>query len=186
MKKLVSLAVALLLFSSNPISAQRFSLSTNLLDYACLGTFNAEASYTLSRHWSITAGLKYNPFTFHEGDPDRQFQYRQQSYAIGARLWPWHSLSGWWFAGKIRYKEYNYGGLLSPETEEGDRVGLGLYAGYTYMLSKHFNLEFGLGLWGGSSWFRRYSCPYCGLTVLHGRNWFILPDDVMISLAYVF
>ena len=186
MRTTMSLLIAVLLCSSNPISAQRISLSTNLLDYACLGTFNVEASYTLSRHWSLTAGARYNPFTFHKGDPDRQFQYRQQSYAVGARLWPWHSMSGWWFASKVRYQEYNKGGFLSRETEEGDRVGLGLYSGYTYMLSKHLNLEFGLGLWGCHSWYTSYSCPYCGLTVQRGRKWSVLPDDVMISFAYVF
>jgi hypothetical protein len=95
-------------------------------------------------------------------------------------------MSGWWFAGKARYQEYNSGGIVSREAEEGDRVGLGLYSGYTYMLSKHLNLEFGLGLWGGTSWYRRYSCSYCGLTLERGRKWFLLPDDLMISLAYVF
>ena len=186
MKKMLSLAAGLLLLSALPSFAQKASVSTNLLDYACLGTFNIEASYTLSRHWSLTAGVKYNPFTFRKGDRDRQFQYRQQSYALGVRMWPWHSLSGWWFASKLRYQEYNHGGLMSRETYEGDRAGAGLYAGYTYMLSRHFNVEFGVGLWGGHDWYRKYSCPVCGLTVKDGRRWFILPDDVMISFAYVF
>ena len=169
-----------------PSFAQKFSLSTNILDYACLGTMNLDASYSLSRRWSIVAGARYNPFTFNEGDPDEQFQYRQQSYAVGARMWPWHSYSGWGLAGKLRYQEYNHGGLLSRETEEGDRLGIGLYAGYTHMISRHFNVEFGLGLWGGSAWYRRYTCPMCGLTVESGRKWFVLPDDLMISFAYVF
>lgn len=186
MKRIVSVAVVFMMLCVNHSSAQRVSIATNLLDYACLGTFNVEASYSLSRHWSLTAGAKYNPFTFYEGDSSRQFQYRQQSYALGVRLWPWHSLSGWWFASKLRYQEYNHGGILSRKTEEGDRVGLGFYAGYTYMLSRHLNIEFGLGLWGGASWYKRYSCPFCGLTLNHGRKCFVLPDDVMISLAYVF
>jgi hypothetical protein len=95
-------------------------------------------------------------------------------------------LSGWWIAAKLRWQEYNYGGILSREAEEGDRVGAGLSAGYTYMISKHFNMEFGLGAWSGKSWYRRYSCPSCGLTVDDGRKWFLLPDDVIISFAYVF
>ena len=186
MKRIVSVAVVFLTICVNQSSAQRVSVATNLLDYACLGTFNIESSYSLSRHWSLTAGARYNPFSFHRGDSDRQFQYRQQSYALGVRLWPWHSLSGWWFASKLRYQEYNHGGILSRDTEEGDRVGLGLYAGYTHMLSRHFNIEFGLGVWGGGAWYTSYSCPYCGLTLNHGRKFFVLPDDLMISLAYVF
>ena len=132
------------------------------------------------------AGVRYNPFTFNEDDPQEQFQMRQQSYAVGARLWPWHTMSGWWFAGKLRYQEYNHGGILSPESEEGDRFGAGLYAGYTYMLTSHLNLEFGTGFWSGVSLYRTYSCPKCGKTIDHGRKYFLLPDDLMISLAYVF
>ncbi len=185
MRKTIIIA-ALFLLQTFTVSAQKASVSTNLLDYACLGTFNAEFSYSLTQHWSMTAGCRYNPFTFRKGDPDRQFQYRQQAYSLGVRAWPWHSFSGWWFAGKLKYQEYNHGGLVSRETEEGDRAGAGLYAGYTHMISRHFNLEFGLGVWSGYAWYRKYSCPMCGLTVENGRKWFLLPDELMISLAYVF
>lgn len=167
-------------------SAQTMSVATNILDYACLGTFNAELSCPLSRRWSLTAGARYNPFTYRRGDPDRQFQMRQQSYSIGARLWPWHIWSGWWFAGKLRYQEYNTGGLRSPETREGDRFGAGCYGGYTHMLTSHLNLEFGLGLWGGLDVFKCYSCPICGVTLSSGKTAFLRPDDIMISLVYVF
>lgn len=186
MKKIALIAAALVVLHAVPSAAQKVSVSTNVLDYICLGTFNAEASYSVARHWSIIAGARYNPFTFHKGEPGRQFQYRQQSYSMGVRAWPWHSFSGWWLAGKLRYQEYNSGGIISRETEEGDRVGLGLYAGYTHMISRHFNIEFGLGLWSGAAWYRKYSCPLCGLTTGSGRKWFLLPDDIMISLAYVF
>ena len=180
------LIVMLMLVASLSSSAQKLSLSTNLLDYACLGTMNADISYSVSRRWSVMAAIRYNPFTFNEGDPEEQFQMRQQSYAVGARLWPWHTMSGWWFAGKLRYQEYNYGGILSPESEEGDRFGAGLYAGYTYMLTSHLNLEFGTGLWSGMSHYRTYSCPKCGRTIDKGTKYFLLPDDLMISVAYVF
>lgn len=182
----IILAVAAFAISSLKSEAQTVSLSTNLLDYACLGTLNADVSYSLSRRWSVTAGARYNPFTFRKGDPDKQFQLRQQSYSLGARLWPWHIWSGWWFAGKLRYQEYNSGGIRSLETREGDRFGAGLYAGYTYMLTSHLNIEFGLGLWSGLDVYRCYSCPVCGVTLESGKTHFILPDDIMISLAYVF
>ena len=180
------LIVMLISIASLPSYAQKLSFSTNLLDYACLGTLNADVSYSVSRRWSLMAGVRYNPFTFRADDPQNQFQLRQQSYAAGARLWPWHTMSGWWFAGKLRYQEYNYGGIFSSESEEGDRFGAGLYSGYTYMLTRHLNLEFGVGLWSGISFYRRYSCQKCGRTIGHGRKYFLLPDDLMISVAYVF
>ena len=180
----ICLCVALL--SSVSVMAQKLSVSTNLLDYACLGTLNADMSYAFSRHWSLIAGARYNPFTFRKDQPQRQFQLRQQSYAAGVRLWPWHIWSGWWFASKLRYQEYNVGGIWGPETSEGDRYGIGLYSGYTYMVSPHFNVEFGLGLWGGADFYKEYTCPACGITVDSGKKGFLLPDDVMISLVYVF
>jgi len=166
--------------------AQQIGVSANLLDVAALGTLNAEVSYAVSRHWSITAGGRFNPFTYNKGDVDRQFQYRQQSYAIGARFWQWHIWSGWWFASKLRYQEYNAGGIISRETRQGDRVGLGLYAGYAHMLSDHLNIEFGIGFWGGADIYEVYDCPVCGQTLDKGSKFFLLPDDMMISLAYVF
>lgn len=186
--KRIMFFTAVLLFLSQSLKADsgRFAVSTNLLDYARLATLNIDASCAVSRHWSVLAGTRYNPFTFNEGDPQKQFQYRQRSYSAGARWWMWHTWSGWWLAGKTRYQEYNVGGIISKKTEEGDRVGLGLYAGYTHMLTPHLNLEFGLGMWGGMTWYRTFSCPACGITVDSGRKWFARPDDVMASLVYVF
>ena len=179
-------AVIFMMMLSNSLYAQTFSVSTDVLGLANLGTMNIDASYAVSRRWSLTAGARYNPFTFRKGNPEEQFQYRQQSYAVGMRVWPWHTWSGWWFAGKLRYQEYNSGGIRSLETREGDRFGAGLYAGYTYMLTSHLNIEFGLGLWSGLDVYRCYSCPVCGVTLESGKTHFILPDDIMISLAYVF
>ena len=187
MKKCLKL-ICIIMFAvfCHDAGAQTFSVSTNLLGYARLGTMNMDASFAVSRRWSLVAGARYNPFTFRAGDPERQFQSRQQSYSVGMRLWPWHIWSGWWFAGKFRYQEYNEGGIISRKTEEGDRFGAGIYAGYTHMLSSHFNLEFGVGLWAGMDAYSRYSCPACGLTVSSGNRFFVLPDDFIISMAYVF
>lgn len=188
MKRLVCVVLAFIMLPAawSGLAARRVSVSTNLLDYVRLGTINVDASYTVSRHWSFVAGARYNPFTFNSGDSQTQFQYRQQSYALGARWWLWHTWSGWWFSGKARYQEYNAGGLGIRDTEEGDRVGAGLYMGYSHMLSPHMNVDFGFGFWGGMSWYTRYSCPTCGHITDEGQKYFVRPDDFMISVVYVF
>lgn len=178
--------LATMLLSCGVVKAQKYSLSVNLLECARLGTLNLDASYAVDRHWSITAGARYNPFTFYASDPDKQFQARQQSYAVGTRLWPWHNMSGWWFAAKARWQEYNIGGILSKNTREGDRFGGGLYAGYAHMIAPHLNIEFGLGLWTGVDIYKIYSCPACGLTLDGATSWFVLPDDITVALVYVF
>ena len=108
----------LLVAASLTSFAQKYSVGTNVLDYLNLATINAEGSFAVSRHWSLTAGAKYNPFTFEKkGEP---MTGRQQVYSRGARWWPWNVYSGWWLGAKGQYQEYNRGGITSPETSEGD------------------------------------------------------------------
>lgn len=180
------LFLTLLLLSVSPdLKAQRFTLSTNLLEYANLGTLNLDASFGVAQKWSVVAGVRYNPFSF-ESDRNGRYYNRQHSWSAGAKYWLWHVNSGWWFGSKLRYQEYSSGGLFRKTSEEGDRYGVGLYAGYSYMLHPHLNLEFGAGLWTGGAVYKVFSCPTCGLTLNEGSKMFVLPDDLMISLVYVF
>ena len=59
-------------------------------------------------------------------------------------------------------------------------------AGYSLMIGSHLNLDFGLGLWAGRTWYTRYACPRCGRTLEKGSRPFVLPDNLIISLTYVF
>ena len=163
-------------------AGRKGSISTNVAGYANLLTLNAEGSISMGRHWTLTAGAKYNPFTFGKD----HFRNKQQAYYGGMRYWPWHSYSGWWVAGKLQYQEFSAGGLRRAKTTEGDRVGLGLGAGFAYMVGKHFNVEFGANLWSGMEWFTTYSCPVCGDLEQSGRKFFILPCDIIIGVSYIF
>lgn len=182
--KRIWVALLLLLAPLPHAAAQEWAVSTNLISYLHLGTLNAQVAWGPLQHWSFGVEAKYNPFTYHS--KKGQFQLRQQSYSLSGRWWPWHVWSGWWVAAKIQYQEYNAGGIIPGRTEEGDRVGAGLTAGYTHMLHPHLNMEFGLGLWAGAQWYTRYSCPKCGYVVGSGVKAFVLPSDVIVSLCYVF
>ena len=164
--------------------AQEFSISTNVVDYANFGTLNLEASYGLARHWTLDAGVKYNPFSFEKGE-DMKLN-RQRSLSAGARYWPWHIFSGWWLYGAMRYQEYSFGGVLSPQTSEGDRYGGSLGGGYTYMINPHLNLDFGLGIWAGYDVYTTYACQTCGRKVDSGEKFFILPSDIILALTFIF
>ena len=164
------------------VSAQELAVSTNVVDYANFGTVNVEASYGFARHWSAVAAAKYNPFSFRDGE----LLSRQRLFALGARYWPWHIYSGWWVAGKAQYQEYNTGGIVSQDTSEGDRWGASLSGGFTYMLGRHFNLDFGAGLWAGYDRYVTYACPNCGRFTGSGEKFFLLPNDIIVALTYVF
>lgn len=172
------------LLCSLACNGQKLSVSTNLLDYANMGTVNAEASYGFSRHWSAVAGFRYNPFTF--GQKGYESENRQRCLAAGIRFWPWHIFSGWWLGGKMQYQEYNAGGIRSMETTEGDRYGGGVSGGYSWMVGRHLNIDFGVGIWAGYDRFVVYECPRCGRISGGGARGFLRPNDMLLSVAYVF
>lgn len=183
MNKLLLVLVAGLLTGVG-LRGQELSVSANMIDCLDRGTMNLEASCGIARHWTVSAGVKYNPFTFGKGDESRQD--RQRLASAGARWWPWHVYSGWWLGAKLQYQEYNSGGFRSPTTSEGDRYGGGVSAGYTYMISPHFNLDFGLGMWSGYDRYTAYACPRCGRIVESGAKMFVLPNDLLLSVTYLF
>ena len=199
MKKTLTtfIVAALCILLSSDAFAQRYSVSTNSVQWLNLGTLNAEAGVAVSQHFSIHAGARYNNWTWRKGDPDvrlvdslgedeRQFENRKQAYDLKLRWWPWHIYSGWSAYVKAQYMEYNRGGLINHTAEEGDAFGGGLGASYTLMLNKNWNIEFGGGAWSGWTKYTTYRCTNCGEKTDEGGKFFILPDDVMVSFIYVF
>ena len=166
-------------------SAQRFSVGTNAVDWLSLGTINAEASVAVSQHVSMHVGAELNPWTFGAGSQQRQFEARQNSYWAGARYWPWHVYSGWWWGGDFRYSVYNIGGIIKRDAEEGDAYGAGAYGGYSIMLGPTWNLDLGFGVWGGYKKYNSYSCPLCGVKTEEGEKVFFLPD-ARIAIQLIF
>lgn len=175
----------LLILSLSCARAQRYTFGTNAVDILTFGTLNAEASASFSRHGSVHVGAELNPWEFRSGDPERQLQVKQMSYWGGLRYWPWYVYSGWWAGADARYTVYNGGGVIERDTEEGTAWGGGLYAGYGIMLSDRWNLDLGVGLWGGYKSYTRYSCPLCGRVTDEGETWFAVPD-ARIAVQLVF
>lgn len=166
------------------VKGQNFGLSTNLLGYADFGTLNIEASYALARHWSVSAGAGYNPFSYNV--KGRTVRNRQRSVSAGTRYWPWHAFSGWWLSCAFRYEEYSTAGIISPRSLQGDRLGASIGGGYSYMVFPWMNVEVGAGVWGGHDAFSEYSCADCGRLVGEGRRFFLLPADIVLALTFIF
>lgn len=180
------LIILALLLSMPRLNAQKLQLETNAIDWMTFGTINAQVDLAVARNWSVGLGGRYNPFVFEKEGGASQMQFKQRSVAANLRWWPWHVYSGWWVSGRAQWQEYNIGGIVSPATEEGQRYGGGLSAGYSYMITTHINLDMGIGFWGGMKRYTVYSCPKCGARVKEGVGGFILPNDVVIALSYVF
>lgn len=194
MKRFLLPALCLLL--AGPLQAQVLSLSTNVLDWANLGTINAQAGLAFSQHLSLHAGARYNNWNFGSAEKGTAFQNRARSASLGLRYWPWNVYSSWWVSARAQVEEYNRGGLLKyPLTEEGLAAGVGLGVGYSRMLSRHWNLDLGLGGWFGKAWYTQYRCPRCGRVVSRedgtpvrdATRWFVLPsNELQVSISYIF
>ena len=194
MKRLFAIIFSLLCGAAAAM-AQTYAVAVNTADMLDLGTMSLEGSVAVGQHWSLNAGAKVNPWTFNRHDtwnglysePDpEQKQDRKQVYALGARWWPWNVYSGWWVGGKAQYEEYNHGGIITKTAEEGDAFGAALAGGYSLMLKEHWNLDFGLGVWGGWTKYRKYEFPENGKLINEGGKWFFLPNEVILSIVYVF
>lgn len=166
--------------------AQRFALSTNVVDWATFGTVNIEGAFGLNRGFSFHLGVEYNPWTFAKHVEGRQFQLRQTTVEGSIRWWPWYVFSGWWIGMDLRHTAYNIGGfLMDGLSQEGYATGGGFSGGYSLMLSTHWNIDFGLGFWAGSRSYRVYDCAFCGTLTDEGRKMFILPD-AKVSFVFIF
>ena len=195
MKHLLTSLIFFFVVSAAAATAQTWAVAVNAADLAELGTLGVEGSAAVGQHWSIHASAKVNPWTFarrdtgnglfNEPNPNQK-QNRKQEYAIGARWWPWNVYSGWWVGGKGQYQEFNRGGFFTETSQEGDAFGAGFAGGYSLMLKEHWNLDFGLGLWTGWMKYTTYACPSCGKVVDEGQKWFILPNEAIVSLVYIF
>lgn len=186
MKKSIIALLALTILST-PLSAQKkWAVETNIIDWCNYGTLNVEASRSLNRYSTVTAGVRFNSWTFKFGDTVSKNAARSAS--VGVRFWPWHIYSGWWFAAKAQMEEYARGMVFNlKEYREGYAYGASFSLGYALMLGPQWNLNFGLGGWLGYERYSRYSCPGCGIKRGEKSGFFALPNnETKIAVMYVF
>lgn len=140
---------------------------------------------SLGEHFTATAGLDINPWKINTPTGYVDLMNRQYGASLGAKYWPWHVYSEWWVGTKVQYKhfkksiKFDNNKLQGSEVKQGDAVGAGLSAGFSCMISEHFNVDFGVGLWGG----RMLRYKYCDD---EGPRNFISLDNVIVSLVYIF
>lgn len=183
--KVFIISILLLCFAAGKADAQMFSVSTNTVDWLNFGTINAEGGMSVSQHFSLLAGGHYNPWEIKING--FRVHNQQATGYVGARYWPWYVFSGWWLGTKVQYSFSSKTGIWRPAMEDAHSIGAGFSFGYTVMLNEHLNLEFGAGIWGGKHLkYTIYECPECMRVRISDTRNFIYPDDLSISIMYVF
>lgn len=165
---------------------RRWSVSTNLADWADLITMNISSSASFARRSTLGVTLKYNPWMFNHGT-EKQVNHNVRSVSVDYRFYPWYVYSGWWIMARAQACEYNVGNLFGRKfSEQGHAVGGGIGFGYEYMLFRNVNIDFGISGWAGYKWFKKYDCAFCGYPTEDGHGPFLRLDNVFVSLNFVF
>jgi hypothetical protein len=193
MKRKILIALAIFLCVSFNSDAQKFALKTNLL-YDATATVNVGAEFGLAPRWTFDLSGNVNAWTLNDHklkhlliQPEARYWFcdRFQGHFLGA-----HALGGIYNIGYIKNDFQFLGKDYSPLTDnrfQGWFAGAGVAYGYALPLSKHWNLEFELGVGYIYTVYDKYECFGCGKLVdqdvpVH----YVGPTKAAINLVYVF
>lgn len=183
MKKIYILLVVLgALLPGTSSLGQNMYVSTNLLDYVNIGTINAEFGLSPKPKWSFYSRVRYNPFTL---KLDRQMQNRVASVALGSKYWLWYTNTGWFVNSHMSFSLYNTGGIWNSRAYEGEAISVSAGGGYSLMLNKRLNLDFGIGLQAGYTSYTEYECPKCGKVADKDKKIFVAPSNLLVQLSLI-
>lgn len=136
--KLTVFLSALLMLAPLTSNAQWLGVGTNVLGWAA-ATPNLGLDIGLSRHLALTVDGAYNPFNL--GEKKTNFWAVQPEL----RIYPRYRFAGHYIGIEGHYGEYHDFGLRNF-AYRGNLYGAGLTYGYSWMLSKSWNLEGFIGI----------------------------------------
>ena len=168
-------------------------MKTNLL-YDVTATVNVGAEIGLAPKWTFDLSGNLNAWDVNDHkwkhmliQPEARYWFcdRFQGHFLGA-----HALGGIYNIGFIENNFKFLGKDYSPLTDhrfQGWFIGAGVAYGYALPLSKHWNLEFELGLGYVYTEYDRYECAGCGkLVETKVPEHYVGPTKAAINLVYVF
>lgn len=189
-------SILVLLFASimQYVSAQEIGIKTNLVSDALLNA-NIGAEMRLSPKWSIDITGDFN---FWDLSHDRKWKH--WTVMPEARYWLCDAMGGHFFGAHLLGGEFNVGNLdlpfsflgtdfrqLRDNRFQGWQAGVGIAYGYSWLLSKHWNLEAEIGIGYVYSRYDRFECADCGRKVESDRSHhYFGPTKAAINLVYVF
>ncbi len=180
------------LFSSSVV-AQEVAVKTNLLYDATL-TVNLGAEVTVAPKWSIDLSGNFNGWTLDNGrrwkhwlvQPEARYWFCE---ATGGHFLGAHAIGGQYNVGHLSFAHdllgYNFSSLRSHRYQ-GWFGGLGLAYGYSWLLSRHWNIEAEIGLGWLYTKYDRYECAGCGRRTGKGHKNYVGPTKAAVNIVYVF
>lgn len=187
--------------ATNEANAQKFALKTNLI-YDATATVNLGFEVPMHRNWSFDLAGNYNGWKFSDNKQWKhwlaqpEFRYwfcdKMMGHFIG-----FHALGGQYNIGNVadKFWQFGTGGFLKDERftdladyrYEGWMAGAGIAYGYSWVLGKHWNLEFEIGVGYVYSRYDKFKCEKCGEKVESDKeHHYVGPTKTALNLVYVF
>lgn len=174
------LFVVFILLCTISVSAQQVSIKTNLL-YLATTTPNIGVEFKINESFSFNLEGGYNPFEW----SDDKF-YKHYLVVPELRYWTCYSFNRSFLGIHGITGKYNLDdSKIFDHRYEGTILGAGLTYGYHLYLSKHWGIEFLVGLGFASLKYDKYECGKCNDKIgRFNRNYFG-PTRAGISLVYI-
>lgn len=187
--KIINFLAGLLLMMASAASAQKVSISNNLLYDATL-TPNLRVGVRVAPHWSLGMTAGYHPWPT-DDRTSRKFRHLLLSPSV--RYWKDSVNVHHFFGANLIYAHYNVAEIKFPfglyksvrdERREGDMVALGVFYGYSWPLGRHWNIEALAGVAVGYANYNRFECGHCGKKIGKEDGIFAMPQAA-INIVYV-
>lgn len=174
------------------VRGQDAAVKTNLLYDAALNA-NAGIEFKLARKWSLDLTGQVNLWTVNDhkwkhwlAQPELRYWFCQP-FMKG--FLGFHAIGGAYNVGNIRNHISFLGtdfSKLSDRRYDGWAVGGGIAYGYAVAMSKHWNLEFELGVGYVYTEFKKYTCAECSHELGRSHHNYYGPTKAAINLVYLF
>lgn len=178
--KLMTSAILLftLLLWPTESKAQFYSIKTNLLEVAALGTINADFSMMVAPKWTVNLDMAYNPWTYSDN-----LKFKHWKFEPGARYWFWQTYTGSFISMYGIATRFN-GGI--NKRHDGYGLGAGATYGYAWAIAKRWNIEAEIGV--GALWNRRSvnECRTCGSVITPTKSYLSPSPKAGVSIVYLF
>ena len=175
-------------------NSQKMAIKTNLLTDVALSP-NLGVEVGLKPHWTLELDYEMNAWALNDHKWKHWFVSPEIRWWFCERFqgsfWGLHLLGGQYNFGNLHNNVRHFLGSdfskLTDNRFQGWAGGAGIGYGYAWILAKHWNLEFEVGVGWLYTRYTQYPCAECGTAIVKDKphNYFG-PTKLALNLEYLF
>ena len=172
--------------------SQSVGIKTNLISDA-VTTPNLGVEIKLAPKWTLDISGQLNAWNIHQRrwrhwmvQPEARWWFCE---AFQGSFWALHGIGGHFNIGNIDNNIKFLGSdfsKLKDHRYQGWGAGGGIGYGYAWILGKHWNLEFEIGVGVIYTKYDRYPCAVCGTKEGDGHHIYYGPTKLSLAIEYLF